>query len=136
MLPRGLRLPMESVFALLGMARARQASDVHVDPVEGVAFRIFSRIERVPHASLSGAAVDAFLGSTLDDLSRARLQKIGTADSAYADGSVGALRIHVSKARHGHRLAIRLLPAELPDFYSLLLPEAFAALGLSPSRGS
>ncbi len=129
-----LRLgPAEDVCALLDMGRARQASDVHVDPAAGVAFRIFSRIERLPHVSLSATAIDAFLASTFDALSRARLQKIGMADSAYADASIGGLRIHASKARHGYRLAIRLLPADLPTLESLLLPEAFAALGLAQS---
>ncbi len=125
--------PGENVGALLQIARARQASDVHVDPTEGVAFRIFSRIERVADASLSNAAVDAFLASTFDALARARLEKIGAADSAFADANLGALRIHASKARRGYRLAIRLLPAGLPAYESLLLPEAFAVSALAQS---
>lgn len=114
-------------------ARELGASDVHIDPLEGVALRIFSRIERLAGASVDAAAIDSFVTETFDPLARARLDKLGTADSTYVDVGVGSLRIHASRSRGNVRLALRLLPVDLPALESLLLPKAVAALGASRS---
>jgi len=106
----------------IAQARARCASDVHIDPAEGVAFRIFTAMERIAAASIDGSDVEAFLELALDRLSRARFEKIGIADAAYADSDVGAIRIHASRGSHGSRLAIRLLAKSVPDLDSLRLP--------------
>jgi twitching motility protein PilT len=116
----------ESICSLLDRAREQQASDVHIDPAEGSAFRIFSKIERVRGTSLSAAATEAFVTHSFDVLSRARLEKLGMADAIYTDSRLGGLRIHASRSRQGLRLAIRLLPSTLPDLDSLLLPEPVA----------
>jgi twitching motility protein PilT len=110
------------VFDYVKRGRALHASDVHLDPGEGVAFRIFAAIERVEGAEVGAREVDAFLDATLDRLSRTRFEKLGIADAAFAENGVGAIRIHASRGPHGARLAIRILAKSAPDLESLRLP--------------
>lgn len=122
-----------TVRAVLERARELQASDIHIDPFEGVAIRIFSRIERLAGASIDAAATESFVTETFDPLARARLEKLGTADSTFVDAAVGGVRIHASRSRGAVRLALRLLPLELPVLDALLLPKAVEVLGDSRS---
>jgi twitching motility protein PilT len=118
-----------SVSALVVKARALQASDVHLDPEQGVALRIASRIQRLPTALVGQADIERFVELAFDRLSRARLDKLGIADALYADGEVGALRVHASRGGRGHRLAIRLLARSVPELASLRLPPIVASFG-------
>ena len=110
------------IYEYVTQARERRASDVHIDPGEGVAFRVATAIERLPNAAVDAAEVTGFLEETLDRLSSARFEKIGIADVAYAGHGVGAIRIHASRGPRGPRLAIRLLAKSVPDLDSLRLP--------------
>ncbi len=114
----------ERIFALLERGRERQASDLHVEPGQGAAFRIFASVERIPDTAFEALEVAAFLDETVDKLSRARLDKLGIADAVYADDRVGSIRIHASRGKHGSRLAIRLLARAIPELESLELPAA------------
>jgi twitching motility protein PilT len=118
------------VFDLIARGRERQASDLHVEPGQGAAYRIFTQIERVPVVP-QVADVTAFLDAAVDRLSRSRLEKSGFADAVYAAERVGAIRIHASRGRSGPRLAIRLLARAVPELSSLRLPpivDSFATL--------
>ena len=122
--PTTTRLPGgQAIFDLLERGRKRHASDLHVEPGQGAAYRIYTHVERISGQPPDGAAVTAFLDDTVDKLSRARLDKIGIADSVYADERVGAIRIHASLGKNGPRLAIRLLARSIPELDTLLLPE-------------
>lgn len=114
----------ERIFGLIERGRQRQASDVHIEPGQGAAFRIFMQIERISGAPPDAPEVTAFLDETVDRVSRARLEKIGIADTVYADERVGAIRIHASRGKHGSRLSIRLLARSIPPLESLKLPRA------------
>lgn len=113
----------QGIVALIERGRACQASDVHVEPGQGAAYRIFTQICRIPDVRPSANEVDAFLEETVDRISRARLDKIGIADAAYADERVGSIRVHASRGKAGPRLAIRLLARSIPSLESLRLPE-------------
>ena len=113
----------ERLIALVENARARHASDVHVEPGEGAALRVFTRIERVPAFSCDANDVSAFVELTVDRTSRSRLEKLGIADAVYADERVGAIRIHASRGKRGSRLAIRLLARSIPELSTLGLPD-------------
>jgi twitching motility protein PilT len=112
----------ERIFELIARGRERQASDLHIEPGQGAAYRIFTRIERLP-ASPQAPEVTAFLDATIDRLSRSRLEKNGFADAVFAAERIGAVRIHASRGRSGPRLAIRLLARSIPELSSLKLPE-------------
>lgn len=121
--PYGAAPGAERIFALLERGRERQASDLHVEPGQGAAFRIYTNVEHARGAVFDVADVMAFLDETVDKLSRARLDKIGIADAVYADERVGAIRIHASRGKHGPRLAIRYLARAIPELETLALPE-------------
>ncbi|GAC1314294.1 MAG: type IV pilus twitching motility protein PilT [Vulcanimicrobiaceae bacterium] len=119
------------IFALLERGRERQASDLHIEPGQGAAFRVFTNVERIDDSFIEYGEIGAFLDATVDRLSRARLDKIGIADAVYADERVGSIRIHASRGKHGARLAIRLLARSIPALEELVLPdvvESFTAL--------
>jgi twitching motility protein PilT len=113
----------EAIFALLETARSRRASDLHVEPGQGAALRVFTKVERVAGKGPSREEVAAFIERTVDRLSRARLDKLGISDAVYADERVGAIRIHASRGKAGPRLAIRMLARSIPELDSLGLPE-------------
>ena len=111
------------IFSLVERGRERQASDLHVEPGQGAAYRIFTQVERIANVRPEASEVKAFLDATVDRVARARLEKIGIADAVYADERLGAIRIHASRGKHGPRLAIRLLARSIPELESLHLPE-------------
>ncbi len=111
------------IFDAIVAARRRQASDVHVEPGEGIAMRIFTSVERLPRSAVGQGAIEAFLEITFDRLAKVRLEKIGMSDATYDHLRAGAIRIHASRGRTGPRLAIRLLARSIPDLESLRLPE-------------
>jgi twitching motility protein PilT len=113
----------ERLYVLLERGRARSASDLHVEPGQGAAFRIFTHVERIAEVRPEPAEIEAFLEDTVDRVSRTRLDKIGIADAVYADDRVGAIRIHASRGRLGPRLAIRILARAIPELEDLRLPE-------------
>ena len=113
----------ERIFALIDRGRERQASDLHVEPGQGAAYRIYTNVERIDGITFDASDVTAFLDETIDKLSRARLDKIGIADAVFADDRVGSIRIHASRGKHGARLAIRLLARAIPELETLQLPD-------------
>jgi twitching motility protein PilT len=113
----------ERIFGLIERGRELQASDLHIEPGQGAAYRVYTQVRRVENMMPSAAEVEAFIGESIDRLARARLDKIGIADAVYADERVGAVRIHASRGKHGPRLAIRLLARSIPELDSLQLPE-------------
>ncbi len=114
------------IFDMIQTARQRHASDLHVEPETGAAYRIYTVIERVPGA-VRVTDVGAFLDATIDKHTRARLEKLGIADAVYSDERTGAIRIHASQGKRGPRLAIRLLARAIPELDSLLLPKIVAS---------
>ena len=129
--PSGATSSAEHLFEMIRVGRIRQASDLHIEPGQGAAYRIFTSIERIDDRSPHGDEIESFLDRTMDRLARSRLDKIGLADTVYADERVGAVRIHASRGKYGPRLAIRLLARSIPDLESLRLPpivESFAGV--------
>jgi len=121
------------IFALLARGRNLQASDLHLEPRQGAAYRILTRVQRIDGYVPSASEIAAFIDCTLDRRSRARLDKVGLADGAYADDRVGPVRIHASRGRHGPRLAIRILARSIPELETLRLPPVVNSFAASRS---
>ena len=117
----------ERIVALLEQGRVRQASDLHLEPDQGAAFRIYTQIERISGQVVGVDTILAFLDETIDRVSRTRLEKVGIADAVYCDSRVGPIRIHASRGKHGPRLAIRLLARAIPELETLHLPDIIAS---------
>lgn len=122
----------DRIFTMLERGRGRQASDLHLEPGQGAAYRIYTRIERIEEPPPDADEIAAFLDETIDRLARSRLEKIGIADAVYADERIGAIRIHASRGKGAPRVAIRLLARSIPELQTLRLPEIIENL---PSYG-
>jgi twitching motility protein PilT len=112
----------DRIFTLIERGRERQASDLHVEPGQGAAYRIYTNVERIDAGGFDAEDITRFLDETVDKLSRARLDKIGIADAVYVDERIGSIRIHASRGKQGPRLAIRLLARAIPELETLQLP--------------
>ena len=121
----------ERLYELIERGRALQASDMHVEHEQGVAFRIFTAMERLPGVRIDGAEIAAFLEQTIDRLSRAKLDKLGVADAVHTSERLGAIRIHATRGKNAPRVAIRFLARSIPALETLHLPpvvDTFAEL--------
>ena len=81
----------ERILAALETARRKQASDVHIEPGEGAAIRVFTRIERLP-GPIAGGDVESFVELSVDARSRARLERVHTRARARAMWARGGLK--------------------------------------------
>ncbi|MBC5809471.1 MAG: Flp pilus assembly complex ATPase component TadA [Candidatus Eremiobacteraeota bacterium] len=118
----------DAVEAAVRIARERQASDLHIDPQQGVALRIHAAIQRVETLRIAPEETDAFVDRSFDRVARARFERIGFADACYQSEQTGPLRVHASRGRNGARLALRLLNRFIPPFESLGLPDSVALI--------
>lgn len=114
--------------SLIAVARTRGASDVHLDPQRGVAFRINTQIEPCRGVAVSADIVQTFLDDVLDLSARARFEATGQIDATIDTPTTGPLRIHASHGRRGSRLAIKLLADSVPSLRELGLPPSIGSL--------
>ncbi len=109
---------------LLLQARGASASDLHVVPERPVLFRIAGdlvpRGQPIDEAYAMGI-VEAIVPARL----RPQLETEGSCDFALADVH-GRFRVNVSRQRTGHKICVRLVPAEVPTLESLGLPAQIA----------
>lgn len=112
---------------LLRLARAHNASDIHLRPDAPPAMRIDGALQILDAPALDSAETGALAESLLDAPARERLARCGDAtQSRTADGGF-RLRAHAYRMAGGTALALRLLPLEIPALESLHLPPAVCA---------
>jgi twitching motility protein PilT len=116
------------IVEVIGYARERGASDVHVPPREAPAVRIDGELVRLTDRAFAADEIAAYVQATFDDVARERFAAEGTADMTIADERFGALRVHAFRERRGLRLAIRLLATDVPSLEALGLPNAVDGL--------
>ena len=114
-----------SLDALLAMARARGASDLHVASSRPVALRIGGALEGdgppLPHAD-----VERIVLGMVPARLRAPLDGDGSCDFALVHAELGRFRVNVTRQRTGYKACIRLIATGVPTLASLGLPAAIA----------
>lgn len=112
---------------LIALARARNASDVHIPADSGVAvLRVNGALE--PQRAHYGSGFSEYLtANLLDEKEIERLHATGDV-TARRDEASGAMRIHAFRTARGVSFSIRILAAQIPTLESLHLPYAVREL--------
>jgi twitching motility protein PilT len=110
---------------LLAMARAANASDLHVIALRPPLLRIAG--ELTPRGTpLDAAFMERVVHGIVPPRLIAPLEQDGSCDFALAEPSGARCRVNVTRQRTGYKVCIRLVPAVIPTLESLGLPDAIA----------
>ncbi len=121
---RGAPLPDE-LRELLGAARKRGATDVHLVADRLATFRVTGSL--VPQAGyVASASVAAMLEPIVPPRLRASLAQSGSCDFAIHDAELGRFRVNVARQRTGLKGCFRLISHEIPQLALLGLPMAIS----------
>jgi twitching motility protein PilT len=124
-----------TIDALLAAAVAKQASDVHLRVGQPPLVRINGRLERWPtFPVVTAEAVENLSTRLLTTDQLERLDRTQEVDVAWMFPGVGRCRASVFRQRGSLAVALRLIPATIPDLGALGLPPSVAALA-HESRG-
>jgi twitching motility protein PilT len=108
---------------LLGEARQKGASDLHVIAGRPVLFRIAGDL--VPSGTaLAPGVVEEMLLPLVPGRLAATFEKDGSCDFALEHARLGRFRVNVARQRTGVKASLRLIGHELPTLASLGLPDA------------
>lgn len=116
------------IHEVLGQARDRGASDVHLAGGYPAVFRVDGTLVSAPAGTLETAELQSFVDEFFDERAGALLRETGLCDGARYEGRLGPLRLHAFRDRSGLRCAIRLLPSAIPRLENLDLPSSIATL--------
>lgn len=117
---------------LLRLCIRGHATDVHLMAGEVPRIRVDGELQRVhddASGRLDGATLEAWLLGSLDGSRRSELDSAGAIDLSAelendSSGSGGVrFRVHIHRLSGGVAASLRRLPAEIPDFAGLRLPE-------------
>lgn len=109
------------------IARARNASDIHIAPGLAPVLRIDGELQPLATVAASEEEVSLIASSLLDDAASARLDTSGDVTVSLEDDEAGMARVHVYRTVAGVALAIRLLRGTVPTLESLHLPPVVAS---------
>jgi twitching motility protein PilT len=110
---------------MLAVARAEDASDLHVVAGRPMLLRTLGRLE--PRGEpVSAAAVEAMVSSVVPAALRPALARDGSCDFALNHTEYGRFRVNASRQRTGYKLCFRLIPQDIPTLTDLGLPESLA----------
>jgi twitching motility protein PilT len=114
---------------LIRVARARNASDVHVATGERPALRVDGQLVLLDAPPVEAAGIAEFLRATLGPTVVAQLDALGSADGAVVLGDDGGpYRVHAFRHAGGVRVAVRLLATTVPTLEQLGFPPVVATL--------
>ena len=121
------------IFSLIGLAKAKGASDVHLVASSPPLFRINGLLEPVADmAPLTPDDINQALTQITTPEERADFEQHLELDLGYTLPDVGRIRCNAAKQRGTTSLAIRLLPLDIPTIDELNLPEVCKELVLKP----
>jgi twitching motility protein PilT len=108
---------------LLGEARQKNASDLHIVATRPSLFRIAGELVPVGPPIEAGEAEEVLL-ATIPARLRAGFERDGSCDFAVAHPKHGRFRVNISRQRTGLKASLRLIGFEVPTLESLGLPAA------------
>jgi twitching motility protein PilT len=118
----------ESLDALLSIAMQSNASDIILVAGTPATFRVNGALRTNPGPVLSESDIQSILVPLLTPTQTQQLQTHKCLDLCLVNEGVGRIRANLHFQRGTLAAAIRLLPAEIPTFKSLNLPEQLSAL--------
>jgi twitching motility protein PilT len=119
---------------VLALARARQASDVHLDAGVPAVVRVDGILERFTDISFSAEDLAEIVAAVADAPSLARFESEGDLSCAWCDADLGTMRAHFYRAKGAVSAAVRLLNRRIPSLESLAMPD-FVSTIAERSRG-
>ncbi len=121
--------------ALLVEAATKRASDVHLRVGQPPLVRVNGDLERwTSSPTVTREDLESLISVWLDADQLTRLDRIQEVDFAWSLPGVGRLRASVFRERGQPAVALRLIPAHIPQLDSLGLPASVASL-VTESRG-
>jgi twitching motility protein PilT len=114
--------------ALLALAVARGASDVHVHSGAPIGLRLVGRLQDLDSQPLAPAVAARMIEEVLDDDQRAALALHGQIDFAYTLPGRARFRANAYRQQRGLDAVFRSIPSQPPTLQSLGLPESLARL--------
>ena len=122
-LPASIRLA-----DVAALARARNASDVHLTEGMPPILRVDGNLEKTAHAPVDARELRDLARALLSEDGIGRLDAEGDVTGTYADSSAGCMRVHVYASGRVPAIALRLLHRNIPSLQALDVPPAVAGL--------
>lgn len=113
---------------IVALARARNATDVHLEGDAVPYARVDGSIERLSGAAVPAAELRAMVEELFSANGRRSLSETGDASVGVDRPGIGRMRVHAYATASGMCLAIRLLPEVAPSFEALGLPHRIVEL--------
>jgi len=121
-----------SLISLLELAVHSQASDLHITIGSPPVLRITGELQPLEMESLSAQDTLAMSREILTSTQQEFLETRGEVDLSYSLPGISRFRINVYRQRGCFSMAVRVVPARVPSFESLQLPEAVRAFADRP----
>ena len=119
---------LHALDALLSTAMQSNASDIILVAGSPATFRVLGALRADTGPALSQADIQGILLPLLTPAQTQQLHALKCLDLCLVNEGVGRIRANLHYQRGTLAAAIRLLPAQIPTFKSLNLPEQIASL--------
>lgn len=106
-----------------GLARSKNASDLHIAPGTSPVLRIDGALEMCGGATTT-ADCDALARQLFNETQMSRLEQFGDLTISWRDRELGSFRVHAYRTMRGMSYSVRLLALSVPAIESLHLPAA------------
>ena len=113
-----------SIVELLKYAVQERASDLHVSVGLPPILRVTGELRTLPGNPLAAQDAENMVRDVLTEAQWATLQERGEYDLSYSLPGVSRFRVNAFRQRGCYSLAVRIVPARVPDFAQLGLPAA------------
>lgn len=119
--------------SLLAFASKKQATDLHVCPGSKPRVRVFKQLLEMETEVISAADTYSIISGMLNEKQMKQLEENKVLDFSFSQ-KYGRYRANIYTLQGTYAMAIRILPTDIPAFYSLGLPHALESF-TAKSRG-